>query len=87
MLRASEVENFSTEKPEQHLMVAMIRRAINDLAHPKERNAAYEWIFKNQGDDILSFELCCENLGWEPNQLRKQIRFQLIHYCKTKFSV
>ena len=86
-LKAADEEVHQEASPEQRLLVAMMRRAINDLALERERNHAYEYIFEDPEDAVLSFNSCCELLGWAPKEVKASIRRRFKEYCQNTFSV
>ena len=58
--------------PEQKLCFAMISRALLDLHSPDAsyRRSARKWILQAHPEYILSFNNCCEECGFEVDQLR-----------------
>ena len=61
---------------------AVLERTIIDLLKPIAENrkktadwtSAYQWVFNPDNGSILRFELCCEVLDVNPDQLREKLR-------------
>lgn len=87
VLPRTEVEQDTRRTPDQRLLVAMIRRAINDLGKETTREHAHEWLFESPEGAVLSFDICCEYLDWEPEDVRKSIRLQFDYFCRNRFCV
>lgn len=67
-------ERRVSEESKKLLAKAMISRAILDLNKEDFSTSAREWIFRKTGQEGgLSFEDCCEALGYRPNNIRNRI--------------
>ena len=68
------------EEPEKSLMLAVLDDAINCfqdniMAQSRRRKRLFkdaeEWILKDDGDWVFSFENICEALGFDPEYVRR----------------
>jgi hypothetical protein len=68
---------------EQALMFAMLEYAVSDFQryfvarNAKEKRQCHEaltWMFGKKRDWVFSFENVCENLGLNPNYLRRRLQ-------------
>jgi hypothetical protein len=61
--------------PEQRFMLAMLVRAIRDLAGNdiEERNSAWRWISGEESEAELPFEEICSGLNYDVNEMRSQL--------------
>ena len=56
--------------PEHALLLAILVRALTDLATPRYRSDARKWIFNNKRNDFFSFLGVCSELKLKPNHVR-----------------
>lgn len=58
--------------PEERIWAAVLVAAISDLGRKGEREAALEWIC-TAGDEIGSFDFCCELFKLSPEAIRQHL--------------
>ena len=61
-------------EPEKRLMLAILEDAIWCLKKSKLKQAAWEWIEAEREEFVFSFENICDELGFNPEYLRKRLR-------------
>lgn len=76
LLPEIETDDEQPHNPERNLVVAVIRRAISDLAGNKnERKDARIWLFHGKSKRIpFSFRWCCRELDWNVNAIRRALK-------------
>jgi len=76
-IRTKQHAYYSDKTPEQQLIIAMLKRALLDLALEDEyRRSSWRWI-NSDSWGVFSFNWCCEQLDEEPSVMRKRVKTPL----------
>ena len=70
--------------PEENLLISLIKRAVLDLGLAHERADAWKYIFQGESRELMPFDVACEYLGIDPDELREHIRAHFDIYCIVK---